>query len=122
MGRSDQSGGAESNGMPNVMGQMNQIIEHCDQMMSRRKSPSNSHSPTRSAAKRLMRRSRGGAPFDGPERRPRLWLSISSVSFYKSASFPLLGSVEAAGEARWIPSSGDVDCERYRAVNSVSFH
>ena len=42
MGRSDQSGGAESNSMPNMMGQMNQMMEHCNQMMSSHMQPPNS--------------------------------------------------------------------------------
>jgi hypothetical protein len=35
MGQSEQGGAAENNGKPNIMGQMNQIMEHCNQMMSR---------------------------------------------------------------------------------------
>ncbi len=45
MGRSDQSGAAESNGMPNMMGQMNQMMEHCNQMMSSHMQPPNSQFP-----------------------------------------------------------------------------
>jgi type IV secretory pathway TrbL component len=45
MGRSDQSGAAESNGMPNMMGQLNQMMAHCNEMMSSHMQPPNSQFP-----------------------------------------------------------------------------